>query len=186
MGPRLIPTQGPIDLKKYSVWSSHQGLSTFQISSRLVEKWWRNRGSQVAVKKNKKEEKKNNNKKQNKNRKVFRLCRQTLKTESPVKLREKILNFTVKLRKNYKFCRALAQFCGKTSCISWRHNGFSQVFAATVEMLAILGRLNNGKMDERNRSHVILNLKLLQATAEMFGHFPPIPRKFRSDYWFLF
>ena len=75
-GPRPIPTPGPIDLKKYSVCSSHQGLSICQISSGLVEKWWRNRGSQVAVKKNKKEEK--NNKKQNKNRKVFRLCRQTL------------------------------------------------------------------------------------------------------------
>ena len=55
-GPRLIPTPGPIDLKKYSVCSSHQGLSTCQISSRLVEKLWRNRGSQVAVEKNKKEE----------------------------------------------------------------------------------------------------------------------------------
>ena len=76
LGPRPVPTPGPIDVKKYSVCSSHQGLSTCQISWRLVEKWQRNRGSQVAVEKNKKE--KNNNKKQNKNRKVFRLCRQTL------------------------------------------------------------------------------------------------------------
>ena len=76
LGPGLILTPGPIDLKKYSVGLSHQGLSTCQISWRLVEKWRRNRGSHVAVKKNKKEEK--NNKKQNKNRKVFRRCRQTL------------------------------------------------------------------------------------------------------------
>ena len=68
------------------------------------------------------------------------------KSESPVKLREKILNFTVKLWKNYKFCRVLAQFRGKTSCMSWRHNSFSQVFPAKVEMLAISWRQNNGKM----------------------------------------
>ena len=55
MGPRLIPTPGPIDLKKYSVCSSHQGLSTCQISSRLVENWRRNRNTQVTVEKNKKE-----------------------------------------------------------------------------------------------------------------------------------
>ena len=77
------------------------------------------------------------------------------KSESPVKLREKILNFTVKLWKNCKFCRALAQFHGKTSCIPWRHNSFSQVFAAKVEMLAISWRQNNDKMAQRARSHVI-------------------------------
>ena len=55
LGPRLIPTPCPIDLKKYSVGSSHQGQSTFQIPSRLVEKSWRNRNTQGAVEKNKKE-----------------------------------------------------------------------------------------------------------------------------------
>ena len=77
------------------------------------------------------------------------------KSESLVKLREKILNFTVKLWKNYKFCRALAKFRGKTSCISWCHSSFSQVFAAKVEMLELSWRQNNGKMAERDRSHVI-------------------------------
>ena len=76
-------------------------------------------------------------------------------SESPVKVREKILNFTVILWKNYKFCRALAQFRGKTSCMSCRHITFSQVFATKVEMLAISWRQNNGKMTERDRSHVI-------------------------------
>ena len=37
LGPPPIPTPGPIDLKKYSVSSSHQGLSTCQISSTLVK-----------------------------------------------------------------------------------------------------------------------------------------------------
>ena len=49
------------------------------------------------------------------------------KSESPVKLREKISNFIVKWLKNCKICRELTQFRGKTSCISWRHNSISQV-----------------------------------------------------------
>ena len=55
LGPLPVPTPGPIDLKKYSVCSSYQGLSTCQISSRSVEKWRRNCGMLLVVKKNKKE-----------------------------------------------------------------------------------------------------------------------------------
>ena len=77
------------------------------------------------------------------------------KSESPVKLREKISNFIVKWWKNCKFCRTWAQLRGKTSCISWRHNSISQVFAAKAGKLAIPWRQNNGKMAERDRSHVI-------------------------------
>ena len=92
------------------------------------------------------------------------------KSESPVKLREKISNFTLKLWKNYKFCRALAQFRGKTSCISWRHNSCSQVFAAKVEMLAISWRQNNGKMAERDRSHVIAVWQHLNMLSNICGN----------------
>ena len=73
------------------------------------------------------------------------------KSESPFELREKILNFIVKWWKNCKFWRALAQFRGKMSCISWRHNSISQVFAAKVGKLAIPWRQNNGKMAKRDR-----------------------------------
>ena len=57
------------------------------------------------------------------------------------------------VKKNYKFCSAQAKFRGKTSCISWRHNSASQVFAAKVEVLAISWRQN--KMAERDRCHMI-------------------------------
>ena len=50
LGPHLIPTPGPIDLKKYSDCSSDQGLSRCQISSGLVEKKRRNRVTHVGSK----------------------------------------------------------------------------------------------------------------------------------------
>ena len=54
---------------------------------------------------------------------------------------------------------------------SWRHNSFSQGFAAKVEMLAISWRQNNGKMAERDRSHVIDVWQHLKASAHSFKQF---------------
>ena len=83
------------------------------------------------------------------------------KSESQVEIREKISNFIVKWWKNCKFCRALALFRGKMSCISWRHNSISQVFAAKAGKLSIPWRQNNGKMAEKDRSHMIAVLQSL-------------------------
>ena len=85
---------------------------------------------------------------------LFRVLKNRIK-KSQVKLKENIFNFIVKWWKNCKFCRALAQFWGKMSCISWRHNSLSQVFTAEVGMLAITWHQNNGKMADKDQSHVI-------------------------------
>ena len=56
----------------------------------------------------------------------FVVCTNKLnkKSDSPVKLREKMLNFIVKYCENCMFCRAQVIIRGKTSHISWRHSTF--------------------------------------------------------------
>ena len=69
-------TSAPINV--YSCSTSYY-LSTGQIWERYDEKWQRNRRTQIVGKKNKNKNKKEIRKKrQYNNRKVFRLCRQTL------------------------------------------------------------------------------------------------------------
>ena len=60
------------------------------------------------------------------------------KSDSPVKLREKMLNFVVKYCENCMFCRAQVIIRWKTSHISWRHSTFLE---------------QNGKGDEARQYH---------------------------------
>ena len=70
--------------------------------------------------------------------------------------------FRTSLGTSILLCRALAQFRGKTSCISWRHNSISQVFAAKAGKW----RQNNGKMVARDRGHVIAVLQNLNIQTD--------------------
>ena len=81
---------------------------------------------------------------------------------SPVKLREKILNFVVKYRENCMFCRAQVIISGKTLHISWRYSTFLKSSQQRRWSSAISWRQNNGKMAERDRSHVISVLQSLK------------------------
>ena len=83
------------------------------------------------------------------------------KSDSPVKLREKMLNFVVKYCKNCMFCRAQVIIHRKTSHISWRHSTFLESSRQRRWSSAISWRQNNGKMAERDRSHVIAVLQRL-------------------------
>ena len=104
LGPRLVPTPSPIDLK-------------FQASVRLIQDykqakfhrdWMRNTGEIEG------RIRKNNNKKQNKNRKVFRRCRQTFNKKQNKKQKglptlSADLNNNKKQNKNRKVFRLCRQ-----------------------------------------------------------------------------
>ena len=83
------------------------------------------------------------------------------KSDSPVRLRKKILNFVVKYCENCMFCRAQVIIRRKTSHISWRHSTFLESSRQTRWSSAISWRQNNGKMAERDQSHVIAVLQRL-------------------------
>ena len=87
------------------------------------------------------------------------------KSDSPVKLREKMLNFVVKYCENCMFCRAQVIVRGKTSPISWHHSTFLKTSRQRQWSSARSWRQNNGKMSERDRSHVIAVLQSLKLAA---------------------
>ena len=91
------------------------------------------------------------------------------KSDSPVKLREKMLNFVVKYCENCMFCRAQVIICGKTSHISWRHSTFLKSSRQERWSSAISWRQNKGKMAERDRSHVIAVLQSLKTMKSLVG-----------------
>ena len=84
------------------------------------------------------------------------------KSDSPVKLREKMLNFVVKYCENCMFCRAQVIIRGKTSHISWLHSTFLESSRQRRRSSAISWRQNNGKMAERDWSHMIAVLQRLK------------------------
>ena len=84
------------------------------------------------------------------------------KSDSPVKLREKMINFIIKCCENCMFCRAQVIIRGKTSHISWRHSTFPESSRQRRWSSAISWRQNNGKMAEGDRSHVIAVLQRLK------------------------
>ena len=90
------------------------------------------------------------------------------KSDSPVKLREKMLNFVVKYCENCMFCGAQVIIRGKTSHISWRHSTFLKSSRQRRGSSAISWRQNNGKMAERDRSHVIAVLQSLKWILSYF------------------
>ena len=73
-----------------------------------------------------------------------------------------MLNYGVKWCKNCTFCSALAQFRGKTSCIPWRHSSILKSSRQRWGRSAMSWRQNNGKMAEKDRSHVIAVLQSLK------------------------
>ena len=87
------------------------------------------------------------------------------KSDSPVKFREKMLNFVVKYCENCMFCRAQVIIRGKTSHISWRHSTFLESSRQRQWSSAISWHQNNGKMAERDRSHVIVVLQCLKCNS---------------------
>ena len=72
-----------------------------------------------------------------------------------------MLNFVIKYCENCMFCRAQVIIRGKTSHISWRHSIFLKSSRQRRWSSAISWRQNNGKMAERDRSHVIAVLQSL-------------------------
>ena len=94
------------------------------------------------------------------------------KSDSPVKLREKMLNFVVKYCENCMFCRAQVIIRGKTSHISWRHSTFLESSRQRRWSSAISWRQNNGKMAERDWSHLIAVLQRLKSRM-----CPPYPQR---------
>ena len=92
---------------------------------------------------------------------LWALINRIKKSDFPVKLREKMFNFFIKYCENSMFCRAQVIIPGKTSHISWRHSTFVKSLRQRRWNSVISWLQNNGKMAERDRSHVIAVLQSL-------------------------
>ena len=89
-----------------------------------------------------------------------------------------MLNYGVKWCKNFTFCSALAQFRGKTSCIPLRHSSILKSSRQRWGRSAMSWRQNNGKMAEKDRSHVIAVLQSLKEYCWVFDILGKCPLPF--------